>query len=278
MRSTKCRLIWYCWTCVVILSLTCQVLVCYYWPWKVSPEKAAFIELDWKFIHKKSIPLIRPTHLWFTHICVYPNHPMKSMKLITRSCCLSLTQPYGCTPRQTTRTFPLQTIIMNSAKYLQPSVHLSHQAKQLCTFYIQYSCSVWQWGFMVWSSKNKNLANHWLSLVLMKENNSLTWTKTVQKQPFLMSDISCPQDAFYVSDSLIKQHPREWDRGHVTCACVCVCVRICAHNFWCLNCQVRIGHSDLHTTRFNHTSCRAIYPFFFSLTIYLVSFWAKRWA
>lgn len=90
---------------------------------------------------------------------------------------------------------------------------------------------------MLWSSKNKNLANHWLSLVLMKGNNSLTWTKTFQKQPFLMSDISCPQDAFHVSDSLIKQHPREWGRGHVTCACVCGFVHI-TFGVWIVRCEL----------------------------------------
>lgn len=40
--------------------------------------------------------------------------------------------------------------------------------------------------------KKKKLANHRLSLVLMKGNNSLTCAKTVQKQPFLMSDTYCP--------------------------------------------------------------------------------------
>lgn len=44
----------------------------------------------------------------------------------------------------------------------------------------------------------------------------------VQKQPFLMSDTFCPQDAFNVSNSLIKQHPREQDRGHMKCVCVYV--------------------------------------------------------
>lgn len=111
-------------------------------------------------------------------------------------------------------------------------------------------------GLVIW----KNPGNHWLSLVLMKENNSLTCAKTVQKQPFLMSDTSRPPDAFYVSNSLIKQHPGERDRGHVKRACECVSV--C--NFWCLNCQVWFWDSDLHTTRFNHTSCSAIYRFFFS--------------
>ena len=74
--------------CSERLSLTCHIAVCYYWPWQVRPEKAAFIEPDWKFIHKKSIPLIRSTHLWFTPICIYPKHRIKSMKLITLSCCL----------------------------------------------------------------------------------------------------------------------------------------------------------------------------------------------
>ena len=118
-------------------------------------------------------------------------------------------------------------------------------------------------GLVIWT----NPGNHWLSLVLMKGNNSLTCAKTVQKQPFLMSDTSRPPDAFYVSNSLIKQHPGERDRGHMKC--VRECVRV--HNFWCLNCQVRFGDSDLHTTRFNHTSCSAIYRFS-SLTIYRFSF------
>ena len=136
--------------CSERLSLTCHIVVCYYWPWQVRPEKAAFIEPDWKFIHKKSIPLIRSTHLWFTPICIYPKHRIKSMKLITLSCCL-------CADTHThthTHSFPLQTVIMNSAKCLQPSVlPPSHQAGQLCTLYIQYSCHVWGWGFTVWSSE-----------------------------------------------------------------------------------------------------------------------------
>lgn len=59
------------------------------------------------------------------------------------------------------------------------------------------------------------------------------------KTAFLMSDTSCPRDAFYVSHSLIKQHPGEQDGAHVNfvCArettpvcegerdCVCVCDR-----------------------------------------------------
>lgn len=69
----------------------------------------------------------------------------------------------------------------------------------------------------------------------MKGNNSLTCAKTVQKQPFLMSDTSRPPDAFYVSNSLIKQHPGERDRGQGE---VCVCESVCVYNFWCLNCQV----------------------------------------
>lgn len=41
---------------------------------------------------KKSMPSIRCGHLWFTPICIYPKHCIKSMKLITLSCCLFLTQ------------------------------------------------------------------------------------------------------------------------------------------------------------------------------------------
>lgn len=52
------------------------------------------IEPPRKFIHKKkkrkSIALIRRTHLWFTHMCVYQSGRIKSMKLITLSCCLLL--------------------------------------------------------------------------------------------------------------------------------------------------------------------------------------------
>lgn len=88
----------------------------------------------------------------------------------------------------------------------------------------------------------------------MKGNNSLTCTKTVQKQPFLMSDTSCPQNAFYVSHSLIKQHPGEQDGGHVNFVCawgyarVCMCVRegerdwcVCVKEifgFWIVRCDL----------------------------------------
>lgn len=74
------------------LSLTCHIAVCYYWPWQVSVEKAAFLLSQTESLcTKKSIPLICSTHLWFTPICIYPKHRIKSMKLITLSCCLSLT-------------------------------------------------------------------------------------------------------------------------------------------------------------------------------------------
>lgn len=78
-----------------------------------------------------------------------------------------------------------------------------------------------------------------------------------------MSDTSRPPDTFYVSNSLIKQHPREWDRGVVKYACMGECVQcVCARlNFRCLNCQVRFWDSDLRTARFSHTSCSAIYRF-----------------
>lgn len=88
-------------------------------------------------------------------------------------------------------------------------------------------------GLVIW----KNLANHWLSLVLMKGNNSLTCTKTVQKQPFLMSDTSRPRDAFYVSNSLIKQHPGERDRGHMKCVRLCVYVCI-TFGVWIVRCDL----------------------------------------
>ena len=71
----------------------------------------------------------------------------------------------------------------------------------------------------------------------MKGNNSLTCAKTVQKQPFLMSDTSRPPDAFYVSNSLIKQHPGERDRGHMKCVreCVCVCITF---GVWIVRCDL----------------------------------------
>lgn len=78
----------------------------------------------------------------------------------------------------------------------------------------------------------KHPGNHWLSLVLMKENNSLTCAKTVQKAPFLMSDTSRPPDAFYVSNSLIKQHPGERDGGHVKCVSVCI-----SFGVWIVRCD-----------------------------------------
>lgn len=148
----------------------------------------------------------------------------------------------------------------------KPTLHTLHRILMPCLRMRMY-------GLVSWKKKKKNLANHRLSLVLMKGNNSLTCTKTVQKPPFLMSDISRPRDAFYVSYSLIKQHLGERDRGHMKCVCVCMYVS----NLGCLNCQVWFGDSDLHTTRFNHTSCSAIYRFSF-LKIYPFSFWAKRWA
>lgn len=76
----------------------------------------------------------------------------------------------------------------------------------------------------------------------MKENNSLTCAKTVQKQPFLMSDTSRPPDAFYVSNSLIKQHPRERDRGDMKSVCECTCV--------CITCGVWIVRYDFVTLIF----------------------------
>lgn len=166
----------------------------------------------------------------------------------------------------------------------QPSVALFfHQASQLCTLYMQYSCCIWEWGFLVWSSKlkkKKNLANHWLSLVLMKGNNSLTCTKTVQKQPFLMSDTSCPRDAFHVSHSLIKQHPGEKDGGRVNFVCVrettleyvYVCVwereRLCVwggerevFGFWIVRC-------DLGTLIFTQASITLVVVLFTVLLLW----------
>lgn len=63
----------------------------------------------------------------------------------------------------------------------------------------------------------------------------------------------------------VRERGREGERD-----CVCAWER----DFWYLNCQVWFGDSDLHTTRFNHSSCRAIYRFS-SMTIYPFSFWAK---
>lgn len=74
----------------------------------------------------------------------------------------------------------------------------------------------------------------------MKGNNSLTCAKTVQKQPFLMSDTSCPRDAFYVSNSLIKQHPRRARPGTQE-AQACASVRACVRNFfavWIVRCDL----------------------------------------
>lgn len=68
-----------------------------------------------------------------------------------------------------------------------------------------------------WSGQlnKKSSGNHRLSRILMKENNSLTYAKSVQKQPFLMSDTSRPPDTFYVSNSLIKQDPRRAWHGEM---------------------------------------------------------------
>lgn len=88
-----------------------------------------------------------------------------------------------------------------------------------------------------------------------------------------MSDTSCPPDAFYVSNSLIKQHPRERDRGGVKSVRA---ARVCI-TWWCLNCQVRFCDSDLHTTRFNRASCSAIYRFLLWQSTRFLS-GGKRWA
>lgn len=108
-------------------------------------RKQLLIEPQPKFIHKKSIPLIRSTHLWFTHMCIYQDHCIKSMKLITLSCCLFLffSRLAGAQPPTNFTPVSLsQTVIMNKAKCLQPSVlPLFRQESQLCALYIQYSCS-----------------------------------------------------------------------------------------------------------------------------------------
>jgi hypothetical protein len=49
----------------------------------------------------------------------------------------------------------------------------------LHTIFIQCVC---EWGFKVWSFESPG--NHWLSLVLIKENNSLTCTEMVQNRLF----------------------------------------------------------------------------------------------
>lgn len=88
-------------------------------------RKQLLIEPQRKFIHKKSIPLIRSTHLWFTHMCIYQDHCIKSMKLITLSCCLFLffSRLAGAQPPTNFTPVSLsQTVIMNKAKRLQPSV------------------------------------------------------------------------------------------------------------------------------------------------------------
>lgn len=126
---------------------------------------------------------------------------------------------------------PLQTVIMNRTKCLQPSVLPIFPPGNLN--FAHFTCNIHAMSEKEdsWSGHLKSPGNHWLSLVLMKENNSVTCAKTVQKQPFLMSDTSCPPDTFYVSNSLIKQHPRERDtsqprvcawRGEYACVCVCV--------------------------------------------------------
>lgn len=202
--------------CVARLSLTCHIAVCYYWPWQVRLEKAAFIEPDWKFIHKKSIPLIRSTHLWFTPICIYPKHRIKSMKLITRSCCL-------CADTHARTLFPFANSHNEqhqmSTAFSPPSIPPGRPTLHTLHTIFMPCLRMRIHGLVIWT----NPGNHWLSLVLMKGNNSLTCAKTVQKQPFLMSDTSRPPDAFYVSNSLIKQHPGERDRGHMKCVRECVC-------------------------------------------------------
>jgi len=110
--------------------------------------------------------------------------------------------------------------------------------KLLHTLYIQYSCHVWGWGFTVWSSE-KHRSNHWLSLVLMKENNSLTCAKTVkekEKRLFLMSDTSRPPDAFYVSQLINKAAPGRARQGtREVCVCVCVCI---GFSVWFVRCDL----------------------------------------
>ena len=125
-------------------------------------------------------------------------------------------------------------------------------------------------GLVIW----KNPGNHWLSLVLMKENNSLTCAKTVQKQPFLMSDTSCPPDAFYVSNSLIKQHPGERDRGHMKCVCERECVRVCiTFGVWIVRCDLG---TLIFTQQGSITLVVVLFIVFLLLTIYRFSFRAKE--
>ena len=117
-----------CRLCAVKPSLTCHVLVCYCWPWQVSPEKAVFIEPDQKFIRTESIELIRTSHLWFTPYLCLPKPLHWSMKLITRSCCLLLAQLRRLSP--SAQSFPAQTLIMSTTAFSRsfillgkPSLH-----------------------------------------------------------------------------------------------------------------------------------------------------------
>lgn len=145
------------------------------------------------------------------------------MKLITLSCCLFLTQPHRHTHWQITH-FPLANSHNEhhkmSTAFSPPSFPPDNSTLHTLHTIFMSCLRMRIHGLVIW----KNPGNHWLSLVLMKENNSLTCAKTVQKQPFLMSDTSRPPDAFYVSNSLIKQHPWERDRGDMKCVRVHVCV------------------------------------------------------
>lgn len=111
--------------------------------------------------------------------------------------------------RQIILSSSLQTVIMNSSACVQPSalpslpqgcptLHTLHTIFMQCLRTRIHALVIW-----------KNPGNHRLSLVLMKENNSLTSAKTVQNQPFLMSDTSRPPDPFYVSKLINKAAPPE---------------------------------------------------------------------
>lgn len=190
-------------------------------------------------------------------------------------CSLPYTTTHTHTRTNHTHFSLLQTVIMNSTKCLQPSVlpplppgeptlHTLHTIFMACLRMRIYGPVIWN-----------NPSNHWLSLVLMKENNSLTCAKTLQKQPFLMSDTSRPPDAFYVSNSLIKQHPGEPDRGHMKCVRVSVGV--------CITLGVWIVRCDFGTLIFTQqgsiTPVVVLFIVFFLLW-QSTSFYseAKRWA
>lgn len=185
------------------------------------------------------------------------------MKLITVLCCLCLTQP----DTRTQINHTLFPIANSHNEYHQmstafspptlppdkPTLHTLHTIFMLCLRKRIH-------GLVIC----KKPGNHWLSLVLMKENNSLTRIQDCSKTAFF-DEWHFPSSGYFLCFQLINKAAPQRVRQGSRKVCVygrvrsmCVCARL---NFRCLNCQVRFWDSDLRTARFSHTSCSAIYRF-----------------